>query len=130
MEYTLRSLSVLRPTECFDADKAAALAQAIEAAGVWTHELLIHRDCHAVLDGHHRLAAAKMLGLRSVPCRLVSYGQAGLSLHAWREGDEVTPDKVLAAAASGALLPFKTTRHVLAQDPAPVRVPLSALLTA
>jgi hypothetical protein len=119
---------MLRPTECIDAEKASALASTIAGAGVWTHELLIHDDCHAVLDGHHRLAAAKLLGLRSVPCRLVRYGQAGLSLHAWREGDELTPEMVLSAAASGTLLPFKTTRHVLACAPSPVRIPLNRLI--
>jgi hypothetical protein len=61
----------LRPQEETDPERTRAVAEAILRAGVWSEPILVEGKTRAVLDGHHRLAAAIRLGLANVPVRLV-----------------------------------------------------------
>lgn len=76
----------------------------------WTHPICIEGTVGALLDGHHRHAAARMLGLARVPVRIFDYAE--VELLSWRTGAPPTRAEVLARAVSGELFPFKTTRHV------------------
>jgi len=126
-EVSLEPLQGLRPTERIEVGRAACLIEKILAARVWTRPILIEGTSKAVMDGHHRLNAARTLGLACVPCIRLRYGDPRLVLASWREDFVVTPELVLASAASGEPLPARTSRHVLNPKPHPVRIPLELL---
>ena len=102
----------LRPTEETRRDRIAEVVALILERQAWTQPICVERRTLAVLDGHHRLAAAIQLGLARVPVQLYDY--ASVQLGSWRP--EITPtlDEVLRRALSGCLYPPKTTRHIFA----------------
>ena len=117
----------LVPHEEHDEHRALRLARHIGRVGVWTAPLVIERDGLVVMDGHHRLRAAKALGLLVLPAVLLSYRDAGVMLRAWRKGEVWSPAAVLACASSGQLLPRKTTRHLFQPAIGGVIIPLERL---
>ncbi len=84
-------------------------------AQAWTQPICVERETLAVLDGHHRLAAAIQLGLTRIPCR--TYDYATVPLASWRPEIEPTRDEVLHRALTGRLYPPKTTRHTFTRAP-------------
>ena len=97
--------------------------------GLQRRPVLVERASLAILDGHHRFRAMQRLGLASINAVLIDYDDPRLTLSSWSARD-YTRDEVRAAAASGALLPAKSTRHVLDPPLADMPVPLSDLATA
>jgi len=86
------------------------------------HPILVEARHRVVLDGHHRKAALKSLGLRKIPCLLVPYDQVGLS--SWR-GLSIAKEEVIRRALTGERFPPKTTRHLYAFHELPeVELPL------
>lgn len=79
------------------------------------------------MDGHHRFFAAKQLGLSAIPALLLSYEDPLVRLECWRPGETITAEQVREVARSGALLPYKTTRHIVAHPIPDVRVQLDEL---
>ncbi len=112
--YTCEPVEIarLRPTEMVDAAHVRALAEDMRRDGVQRRPVLIERRSLAILDGHHRYHAAKSLGLAYVNAVLIDYEDPRLTLASWTSRN-FTPDEVRAAAASGQLLPAKSTRHIL-----------------
>ena len=86
--------------------------------------ILVERRYHVVLDGHHRKAALKLLGLTKIPCLRVHYAQVGLT--SWRDLP-ITKEEVIARALAGRKFPPKTTRHLYAFDLPEVEIEPSAL---
>lgn len=112
--YTCEPVEIarLRPTEMVDAAHVRALVEDMRRDGVQRRPVLVERRSLAILDGHHRYHAAKALGLAYVNAVLIDYEDPRLTLASWT-GRDFTPDEVRAAAASGELLPAKSTRHIL-----------------
>ena len=120
-------IAKIRPTEEINLDFADSLCSEIGARGFWTHPVLLDEEVYAVMDGHHRFAAAKKLGLRSIPAVLISYDHPGVRLESWRPDRSFTPADLRARAVSGDLLPLKSTRHVTDFPIPEVRVSLDVL---
>jgi L-serine kinase (ADP) len=116
MEVSMTSEAVLFPvgdlleTELTERALVAQVSAAILRAGCWTAPIIIEEISNAVMDGHHRLAAAKELGLRFVPCVPLSYNVVRVETH--RPEWEVNPSEILRRAADRDLYPAKTTRHI------------------
>jgi len=127
--FTLQLIAIdsIRPTERIVDAHARDLAHQMRISDAWTHPLLIERSAQALLDGHHRLAAARLLGLSLVPAILVDYEHPSLRLESWRSDEHFTREQVLAAAASGELMPIKSTRHVIDTPLPRCRLPLARL---
>lgn len=102
----------LKRHEEMDIDRALALLDEIVEQDRWTHPLLVEEDTGTILDGHHRFWCACQLGLQRVPALLVRYNDAALEVSSWRADVEVTRELVMAAAASGVLMPKKTSKHI------------------
>ena len=81
---------------------------------------------HVVMDGHHRLEAAKRLGLRSVPCALLSYEQ--VTVESRRPEICVSPQEIILRGIGRNLYPEKTTKHVFPSTALDCRVPIQFLL--
>ncbi len=112
--YTCEPVEIarLKPTEMVDAAHVRALAEDMRRDGVQRRPIVIDRQTLAILDGHHRYHAAKALGLAFVNAVVIDYEDPRLTLASWT-GRDFTPEEVRAAAASGELLPAKSTRHIL-----------------
>ncbi len=89
--------------------------------------VLVDKNTMIILDGHHRCAAAKQLGLTRVPVRFVDYAGDEVQVTSWRKGDQVTKQAVIDAGLSGKLLPIKTSRHLYDKEGFIVHVPLKNL---
>ena len=105
----------LRPTEETLRGRIGEVIGLILDEQAWTQPIRVERGTLAVLDGHHRLAAAIQLGLVRVPVR--TYDYATVPLASWRPGIHPTRDEVLRRALAGQLYPPKTTRHTFAPEP-------------
>jgi len=118
------SPEALRPHEEYSPERAVEIVRLIETAGAWTHPLAVERDSHCIMDGHHRLHAARLLRLWRIPCLLYTYDE--VAVHTRRPAFAVTPAGILARCRAGDLFPPKTTWH---RFPAVTQchIPLSAL---
>lgn len=105
---------ILVETEEHDDRHASALATQMALVGVWLVPILVERQDLLVMDGHHRLAAARKLRLHRIPVVRLSYGDHRLTLTSWRTDFHVTPALIKERARSGLLFPHKTTRHTVA----------------
>ncbi|MES4992390.1 ParB N-terminal domain-containing protein [Agrobacterium radiobacter] len=115
----------LSPTEEADLSRVEELEAKILSDGRWTEPIMAHKDAHFVMDGHHRLTVAKRLNLASLPVVFLGYEEVRVT--AWRDGESITPEDIVAMAQSGRLYPAKTTRHIL-QGPLPsCDIPLERL---
>jgi len=118
----------VRPHERHDPSHAAALRAKMVADGQFTHPICLDRQTLTLLDGHHRFHAGRMLGFQYVPSVLIDYEEdADVIVIAWRTGEIVNRQNVLAAAASGNLMPIKTSRHIFKSPVGECRVPLRRL---
>ncbi|PCE33083.1 ParB N-terminal domain-containing protein [Burkholderia ubonensis] len=109
------STAAILPNEEHDHAHAAELARAMQYSGLWRVPIILERDSFAVMDGHHRLAAAHALGLSRIPALRLEYRQ--VEVVASRDGFVVTPEEIVARARGGRLYPQKTTRHLF---PSPI----------
>ncbi|WP_416409761.1 ParB N-terminal domain-containing protein [Agrobacterium rosae] len=105
----------LRASEKINIWRARSLAEKIESEGVWSVPILVEKHHNVVMDGHHRLWAAKELGLRRVPCMVTDYDNPHLSLTRWVSGEAFLPGDVIKAGKTGELLDYKTTRHIFSK---------------
>lgn len=117
--------AMIRPTEAILPERVDAVVAMVLERGAWTRPICIEGTVHALLDGHHRLEAARRLGLARVPVHVFDYAEVGLA--SWRADHAPTRAEVLARARSGDLFPHKTTRHAFPGHPARP-VPLSDLI--
>lgn len=99
----------IRPSELHDPQYAATLADTIRDERIWRIPVTLECRSLTVMDGHHRLAAARLLKLRLVPCVLLDYSQVEVS--ATRARYLVTPQEILRRAQTEDLYPPKTTCH-------------------
>ena len=124
LDCVLLPVGLLRPTEETVPARVRAVVAMILEAEAWTQPICIEGSVNALLDGHHRLAAARVLRLVRVPVHVFDYAE--VALLSWRATLAPTRADVLARALSGRLYPDKTTRHVFPPRPA-CTVPLGAL---
>ncbi|ACL61699.1 ParB N-terminal domain-containing protein [Methylobacterium nodulans] len=115
----------LRPTEEICPDRVREVVDLIVAQQAWTQPICVERTTLALLDGHHRRAAAIQLGLTRVPVRVFDY--EAVDLASWRADVVPTREEVLRRARDGQLYPPKTTRHAFGTAK-PVSVKLAQLL--
>jgi hypothetical protein len=97
------------PSELHDPQHAATLARTLQNDRIWRIPVTLERRSLAIMDGHHRVAAARLLKLRFVPCVLLDYSQ--VEVDAMRTGYLVTPQEIVRRAQMEDLYPPKTTRH-------------------
>lgn len=123
----LYPISDLRETEETYPEHVEEIMGLILRAGLWTTPIAVELNSGAVMDGHHRLAAAKALGLSLIPTISFTYDQ--VELKAWCEEDKVkvTAEEILRRATERDLYLPKTTRHIFPHISASCLVPLTRL---
>jgi len=104
-------VSELLPIENFGPKKATNLRDKIFNEGKWIRPICVHKFMNnvIVMDGHHRLAAAKKLQCKYIPCIFYSYDEVEVS--SMRKNYEITVKDILDRALSGNIYPYKTVKH-------------------
>jgi len=74
--------------------------------------IIVDKETKVILDGHHRVKAFKILGLREIPCRLVDYSSDEITVEPHQNGD-VSKKEVIEKGLSDELFPPKTSKHIL-----------------
>ena len=64
-----------------------------------------------ILDGHHRFAAAKLLGLTRLPCLVIKYNSSVVTVTNWNTGEKFDKSKIISDVLTGNLLEHKSTKH-------------------
>lgn len=107
----IRPIELFQATEHVDEKKVRQLAVTIRLQGHWLAPVPIESRTGLVMDGNHRLQAARVLGLRWMPCVPLIYDDRRVAVRCWRSNDPFDVERVMALALQHELLPFKTTRH-------------------
>src|SRR5512147_1216405 len=82
-ELILAELRTLHIHEEIIPPKMEELVQKIPQDGVWIHPIVVDSSSLVVLDGMHRVAAAKKIGYRYIPVCLVDYGNPNIRIGCW-----------------------------------------------
>jgi hypothetical protein len=123
----IRPIEFFRASEHVDEDHVRMLAAGIKAAGVWTAPVPVEAGSGFVMDGNHRLAVARRLNLRCLPCIPLRYGDPGLEVRCWTTGRHYPIADLLTAIGRQELLPFKSTRHLFNPPLPGSEIPLALL---
>ena len=119
-------IDVLRPHERTRDELLAQLTEEIRRDGVLKLPVLVEREHHVILDGHHRYEALRRLGCRRIPAYVVDYASEEIALTTWPGAivARVTKAEVVTHGVKGDLFPPKTTRHLLKEKlpESPVRL--------
>ena len=113
MNVKLIEVNSLLGHEMVDTNHVASLLEKISAEGHWSEPIIIDKESHIVMDGHHRLEVAKKIGLKKIPCVLLNYGQSSVTVYKMFSDKKFSISLIKHAAMTGNKLPVKTTRHVL-----------------
>lgn len=119
-EFRIVAAATLLPHEQIDPADVERLSHEIQRQGMVQEPIWVSRE-GVILNGHHRYAALRKLGVHSVPAWVVDYPDPAMELARWGPGLPPTKDEVIAHARAG-LYPPKTTRHVW-RGPAPAPHP-------
>jgi hypothetical protein len=105
----LISVDKLKPIEGHGKKRLKWLLSKILNENVWLSPLLVEKNHNLVLDGHHRLEVARLLGLKKVPVVLFAYDD--VKLWSLRKNHVVNRQIVIEKANKGELFPYKTVKH-------------------
>jgi L-serine kinase (ADP) len=118
----------LRPIEGHSRKRVRWLVEKITRESLWTRPLCVERNHLLVLDGMHRLHAAREMGLALVPCALFDY--ADVEVWSLRDNHVVTRERVVEQAIAGTIYPYKTAKHRFPGVIAPLSVSVDSLRRA
>jgi hypothetical protein len=108
----LRAIDFFVASEEVNWPDVSSLAERIAARGVWSAPLPVERDSGIVMDGNHRLQAARILGLSHLPCILLSYDMPGVRVTQWDSDAQFPVAQIFRTIRhDGAIFPYKSTRH-------------------
>lgn len=111
-------------------ERVQNLLDAIIRWGAYKLPLLVDSQSGAILDGHHRYAVGRILGLSQLPAVLVDYlNDDSISVDVWPDCgcDCLTKEEVIEMSLSDRVYPPKTSKHDFAASSTPIHVPLSKL---
>lgn len=111
----LYEVDKLRHIENYDPNRVSWLANKIMTEHLWTAPLAVSQEHDLVMDGQHRMEAARQLGLRFVPVVFFDYDR--IPVYSLRPGYKVTGSEIVARALSGDIYPYKTAKHILPTIP-------------
>lgn len=101
--------SKLRHIEGYSQKRVKWLVEKILAEQVWTKPVCVDSAHYLVMDGQHRMEAAKILNLPYVPCVMFNYD--AVAIHSLRDNYMVDHDLVITRSLSGDIYPYKTVKH-------------------
>lgn len=105
----LVDISIIKPIEEYGDERVSKLIEKIEKENKWTVPLIIEKENHMILDGHHRFESAKRMGLKRVPAILVDYKD--VAVWSLRKEIEISVENVRNYVLDGNIYPYKTVKH-------------------
>lgn len=112
VEFRLLPVASLHPHEQVDEEDVAHLTEEIRARGLVREPIWVSEPEGVILNGHHRYAALRRLGVRWIPAWVVDYADPEMELARWNAGPPLDKAEVIRSARSGKLFPPKTSRHI------------------
>ena len=112
-EFVFFNIEELREHEEIRPDYLEALKDEILGDGILKMPICIDKETCVILDGHHRLQALRRLGCKKIPCVLVDYQSPDIRVIAWREGEQITKERIVEIALSEKKMPSKTSKHMI-----------------
>jgi len=110
-EVALWGISSLVPSEMVLDAQVKELARRIVESGIWTHPIPVCARSGLVMEGNHRLKAAKSLGLRRVPVVPLSCESQRVKVCNRRNGAPFARSRFDAVIRAAALPPYNTALH-------------------
>lgn len=99
----------LRHIEGFSKRRVEWLTRKIVDEGLWTKPVALDAHHDLVLDGQHRMEAARTLGLRRIPA--VRYAYSDVEVWSLRPNHAFDWQRVTERALAGQPYPYKTVKH-------------------
>lgn len=116
---------LLRHIEGYSKKRVAWLVEKIKTEACWTKPLCISEDHYLVMDGQHRMEAAKILGLPYVPCVVFNYH--AVEIWSLRDNYHVDHETVINRAIHDNIYPYKTVKHRFPSDIPALSIALAEL---
>lgn len=116
VRFELVPIDRLLPHEEIQDQVLAEVRQALQETGTVLEPILVADGHYVVLNGHHRLAALRALGVKKVPAWVVAYSSEVVELEKWPDAQHdhpVSKEHVVERARRQHLYPPKTTKHRL-----------------
>ena len=128
MRISIIEIKKLKPHEKTNPQRLKQLRQKILADKKIRNPIIVDKNSLTILDGHHRTAAARCLGLKRIPACLINYQNRNIKVLSRRTNIKVSKKMILSHALTGKKLPVKTTRHIIPHRPRNVNIPLKMLI--
>ena len=109
---SLLQIDSLKPHEATIPEKVMQLLWVVLQSGKWPHPIVVDEETSTIMDGHHRHKVALLLGLKVIPCYMMSY-KKNVIVSSRRNNYAVTAETIIQHSSNSTVFPYKTTRHVL-----------------
>jgi len=126
----LLPINQLKNHEAVYQGQVRKLVREISRDGCLKNPVVADKKTKVLLDGHHRVAALKKLGVRKAPVFLVDYKSRRIKVYLRRKElmADLIKEAVVKVGLSDRVFPYKTTRHLLKSRPKNINVRIEKLL--
>jgi len=118
----------LKEHEEVSLDHLIQLKQEIKKDGFLKDPIIVDKNTNIILDGHHRFNSLKQLNCTKILAYFVDYNSPKIKVKNWRNGEKIMKKDVIKAGLIGEKLPVKTSRHIIANRPLNLNIPLKDLI--
>ena len=118
-------VELLKHIEGYSKKRAETMKMKIIKDNLWRKPICIERNHYLVLDGQHRLEAAKELELMYIPCELFDYED--VEVWSLRPNHKVDRKLVIEKTLRGDIYPYKTAKHRFPVEIKECNLPLDCL---
>ena len=109
----LVKLDEVKPHEGIEEQRLSNLTADIKESDCLIRPIAIDQETKMIIDGHHRVAALKRLECFLVPIYEFNYHDPNITVLPGRQDLPVDKSMVISAALRGAVLPSKSTHHLI-----------------
>lgn len=121
----LISLELLKHIEGYSKKRAEMIQKKIIKDNLWSKPVCIEKNHYLILDGQHRVEAARELGLARIPCEIFDYQD--VEVWSLRPNHEVSRELVVEKTLRGDIYPYKTAKHRFPIEIKECNIPLEDL---
>jgi len=112
LDILLLDISNLLSHENIVEKRVASLSARILKDGFIKKAIAVDQSSFVVLDGHHRVEAARAIGLRRIPAIILDYSSEKIVV----TPHSISKEDVIRAALEGRKFPPKTTKHMISLE--------------
>jgi choline kinase len=105
----LIEIESVKTIEAYSEDRVNELIQKMTKDGNWTQPIIIENKHYLVLDGQHRIEAAKRMNIKIIPSIILNYN----NVQVWtlRKEEKVSVKRVYERVLKNNIYPYKTVKH-------------------